>query len=203
MFQGTPPEEPPLLQTCKQIRLEASSIYYDEAMIRICVTDHDVSNYVRWLDLNPAREALYENSLICFSFTDDSTIRIWKNLLFWIDAYCQHRCRGLCTEEEDEDEEDEDEDEEDENEEDEADENEDDEEDEEDDEDDEGSDEDDDGAKYPRFRDLPSTLRSVEQVFDLVKKWLSEDGMTMEELHCRLEKHRQSVLIPQESQWAL
>lgn len=92
--------DPPLLYTCRQIRSEARTIFYGENKLVIEVVAFDVSNVVRWLDADPARDALYRTSELNMWFAYESSkpfsIPLWANLLAWIDFYCQHRCRRVA-----------------------------------------------------------------------------------------------------------
>lgn len=106
------PATPALLQTCKQIRAEASSIFFAENSLVVFVRNFDIRRVVRWLDLSPARDELYRNSEVVLKvFLDSVDSRrppspprrrfrnshdiISSNLFTWVDYYCQHRCRRI------------------------------------------------------------------------------------------------------------
>lgn len=97
----TPPLDPPLLRTCRQIRLEARRIFYNENSMIFDVVNLDISKLVRWLDLSPAHDDLCRATTIRFFRTpgsqraDGSIISTWNNLLAWVKLYCQHRCRRI------------------------------------------------------------------------------------------------------------
>lgn len=91
--------DPPLLYTCRQIRSKARTVFYGENKLVIEVVALDISNVVRWLDADPARDALYRTSELNMWFEKETsmppTTPLWTNLLAWIDFYCQHRCRRI------------------------------------------------------------------------------------------------------------
>lgn len=98
-----------MLQTCTEIRAEASGIFFGENSLDIYVYNLDISPVIHWLDLSPARDELYRNSnLILSVVTGTVTAKhsrrfrsqlkqdsLWRNLLIWVKFYCQQRCRRV------------------------------------------------------------------------------------------------------------
>jgi hypothetical protein len=104
------PSTPPLLQTCKQMRAEASGIFYGDNTINIKIPNADMSQVVCWLEAAPARNQLYQKSHIEIYVEEPvhesvfepetRTLRkhrefLCKNLLAWVKLYCGHRCRRV------------------------------------------------------------------------------------------------------------
>lgn len=97
----TPPLDPPLLRTCRQIRMEARQIFYAENSMIFGVVNLDIGDLVRWLDLSPAHDDLCQATTIKFFRSreiqreDGSMVSIWDHLIAWVKFYCQHRCRRI------------------------------------------------------------------------------------------------------------
>ena len=81
-----PPIEPPLLWTCRQIRKEALSIYYEENNFTWDIEDNNASLYIQWCRAQPSRAKVEANFLL-----EDS--QNWPNLMKWVDACGQGECR--------------------------------------------------------------------------------------------------------------
>jgi hypothetical protein len=96
------PPTPPLLQTCKQTRADASGIFYAENVLHIDFLHYDVSKVVRWLEASPVRDLLYRRSKIHMWTEPEEPIdgstseSLWKNMLTWVKYYCERRCRRVC-----------------------------------------------------------------------------------------------------------
>ncbi|KAK5127508.1 hypothetical protein LTR85_006847 [Meristemomyces frigidus] len=82
------PPEPGLLSVCKQIRKEASGLYYRENLFLFSVRDFDASLYVLWCSASKLRKQCHQRFLTSGSNN-------WSNLLAWLEAYYHKRCRSV------------------------------------------------------------------------------------------------------------
>ncbi|KAK3709932.1 hypothetical protein LTR37_010551 [Vermiconidia calcicola] len=87
-FTSTSCQQPSMLQTCWQIRTEATPIFYEENKFEVEVVDLACaphSKHWRWNDDLPVK-----NVSICFKGQDS-----WSNFLGWLKKYHNHEVRGL------------------------------------------------------------------------------------------------------------
>jgi hypothetical protein len=94
------PKDPPLLSTCKQIRVGASSIY-GENRLEVQTYNLNITKITDWMRLSPPRVALYKKSELYLSIMSGSAygkdygLDCWPNLLVWVDLYFHKRCRRV------------------------------------------------------------------------------------------------------------
>lgn len=79
------PAEPALLQTCSQIRFEASSIYYKENKFSIHIANNDAARYIKRCKSSPARRNS-EHGLVLDGAAN------WANLEGWVQAWWRCEC---------------------------------------------------------------------------------------------------------------
>ncbi|KAK5127342.1 hypothetical protein LTR85_006681 [Meristemomyces frigidus] len=79
------PSAPSLLQTCHQIRTEASAIYYTENEFNINIARHDATRYIKWHRSSPHRRNANQTFYI-------HTSCHWDNLERWAEARWRREC---------------------------------------------------------------------------------------------------------------
>jgi hypothetical protein len=88
-FDGTlPPSQPGLLQVNRQLRKEASEIYYKENIFRFEIRGFNIDTLLEWSRSSPHRQ----HATLGLRF--DRTI-LWKNLLKWLKAYYDIELRDM------------------------------------------------------------------------------------------------------------
>lgn len=75
-----PPADPAILRTCRQLRNEASGIYYQENDIVFEVESYDIDTYVRWTERSIHRR----KANVKFRMSAPPN---WANLLRWLKAF--------------------------------------------------------------------------------------------------------------------
>jgi hypothetical protein len=88
------PEQPSLLQTNRQVRAEASDIYYKENEFVWCIEDFNVEAFVAWSESSRATK----RSTLVMRLDGKPT---WANLVWWLGVYCTRKAQGLGFSEED------------------------------------------------------------------------------------------------------
>ena len=86
---STPPKEPDLLWTCRQIRKEAYGVYYGENKFIFHVVRCDAAHYIKWCSLS--RDRLSVDG-VYFKLTGAGQ---WSNLQLWLKAFYEKRCTGV------------------------------------------------------------------------------------------------------------
>ncbi|WPB02238.1 uncharacterized protein RHO25_006872 [Cercospora beticola] len=109
------PSEPPLLFVNRQIRAEASSVYYKQNKFIFEIQNLDASTYIAWCQASLSRRLIanvrlnliYEPLLqIPEDFRDPHSgpgqrifvpkeRQLWPNLMFWLEKYYHRKCLGL------------------------------------------------------------------------------------------------------------
>lgn len=101
---ASPTLDPPLLKTCRQIREETSTIFWQENMFFIEILNCDVSGLIRWLNMAQSHKNAPLTILLRFkthyanllgSGRSGRWANPWDNLLLWVQAYLQGRCHRL------------------------------------------------------------------------------------------------------------
>ena len=89
--------EPPLLMTAKQIRQEASSIFYKENEFDVLIIDYDIKNCIKWDRKIKAgfRRGDFVGRVSYGGSITYSSRRDWENLLGWMKAY--HKGTVSCS----------------------------------------------------------------------------------------------------------
>lgn len=83
------PLPPSLLQTCRQIRQEASGIYYEESRFRFTIHDYDATLHVRWTKCFRSKTRT-RHSKIWVRFRNQPMN--WANLLVWLEHGFRKEC---------------------------------------------------------------------------------------------------------------
>lgn len=86
--QRPPPPEPGLLSVCKQIRSEAIGVYFKANLFRFIIHDLDATTYIRWCVASHKRKSCHKRFEVRESYN-------WTNLLVWLKAYYDGRCRRV------------------------------------------------------------------------------------------------------------
>jgi len=88
--EGAAPLTPPptLLQTCRRIREEAASIYFEENTFAFYVTSLDVCRVTEWADLS--EQHAQANQILAFVSQPN-----WANLLHWLELFYKDECAGF------------------------------------------------------------------------------------------------------------
>lgn len=92
-------EEPPLLLACKQIREEASSIYYGENDFEFEVPNFDLDVAIEYFRRPSALKYHNDNRFTVRIYPDVPTGQItasWPNLLRWLRAYHDNKVPLFC-----------------------------------------------------------------------------------------------------------
>jgi hypothetical protein len=92
----TPPMDHPLLRTCRQIRIEAGGIYYQENKVIFAVRNLDIRNVVGWLDRSSAHHDLFANSQLALTVTPKDRSS-WALLRYWAFLYREGRVARLTS----------------------------------------------------------------------------------------------------------
>lgn len=80
------PSQPGLLQTCRQLRLESSNIYYKENRFRHIIVEFDSRLYRKWYQSSRKRAKCHTSFHIYES-------KKWSNLMEWLEAWYHKTCR--------------------------------------------------------------------------------------------------------------
>ncbi|KAF7185428.1 hypothetical protein HII31_13275 [Pseudocercospora fuligena] len=88
---GPHPQEPSLLQTCTQIRKEASSIYYMENRFVFEARDCDITLAMDWFSSSKLRR----QSDISLALSGNPN---WKNLITWLQAAFKNKIGFMASE---------------------------------------------------------------------------------------------------------
>ena len=95
-------QQPALLQVNRQVKQEASSIYYKGNRFHIVIHCFDAERYVRWRESSDARR----HASLTFQVTTNGGWRSShsKHLLDWLHAYFHRQCEGYfsCEQQEEE-----------------------------------------------------------------------------------------------------
>ena len=79
-----PPYEPALLRVSRQVRNEASSIYYQENHFRFDMPNFDASAYIKWVRAEPIVRSRLQ---VWFKLQVITSCDVaWENLVRWLEA---------------------------------------------------------------------------------------------------------------------
>lgn len=84
-----PPNQPSLLNTCRQIRHEAAGIYFEENSFDFEINDNNAHVYIDWCSKSP-RHLDAPNT----NFSLEKS-RNWCNTLAWLKAHWEGCCQGV------------------------------------------------------------------------------------------------------------
>ena len=108
-----PPEEPALLYVNRQVRQEASAVYYKKNRFTFMIEDLNARTYIKWCKASPARR----KANVAFTFHYDDRFdpethrkrnpggkgevriplawQLWPHLLYWLEQYYHRECLGI------------------------------------------------------------------------------------------------------------
>lgn len=111
----TRPTEPPLLLVNRQIRAEASAVYYKHNKFIFSIQNLDAGHYISWCQALPSRRL---TANVVFHLTYERLLseperfrdarsepgqkvflpkdrQLWPNVMFWLERYYRRECLGL------------------------------------------------------------------------------------------------------------